>query len=118
MDLFTQYAVVSSMQALDDAGVIAEGIAVDDESGKTPINPDKAGVIWGSGVGGFQSFMDEAKNFFQGDGSPRFSPFFIPMMIPDIAAGHIIIATALEVLTTLLLVLALVLPTQLSTLST
>lgn len=89
MDLFTQYAVVSSMQALDDAGVIAEGIEVDDESGKTRINPDKAGVIWGSGVGGFQSFMDEAKNFFQGDGSPRFSPFFIPMMIPDIAAGHI-----------------------------
>ena len=89
MDLFTQYAVVSSMQALDDAGVIAEGIEVDDESGKTRINPDRAGVIWGSGVGGFQSFMDEAKNFFQGDGSPRFSPFFIPMMIPDIAAGHI-----------------------------
>ena len=89
MDLFTQYAVVSSMQALDDAGVIAEGIELDDESGKTRINPDRAGVIWGSGVGGFQSFMDEAKNFFQGDGSPRFSPFFIPMMIPDIAAGHI-----------------------------
>ena len=89
MDLFTQYAVVSSMQALDNAGVIAEGIEVDDESGKTRINPDRAGVIWGSGVGGFQSFMDEAKNFFQGDGSPRFSPFFIPMMIPDIAAGHI-----------------------------
>ena len=89
MDLFTQYAVVSSMQALDDAGVIAEGIEVDDELGKTRINPDRAGVIWGSGVGGFQSFMDEAKNFFKGDGSPRFSPFFIPMMIPDIAAGHI-----------------------------
>ncbi len=89
MDLFSQYAVVSSMQALDDAGVIAEGIALDPDSGKTLINPDRAGVIWGSGVGGFQSFMDESKNFFQGDGSPRFSPFFIPMMIPDIAAGHI-----------------------------
>ena len=46
-------------------------------------------MIWGSGVGGFKSFMDEAKNFYQGDGTPRFSPFFIPMMIPDIAAGHI-----------------------------
>ena len=89
MDLFTQYAVVSSMQAISDAGIVAEGIEVEDESGLTRINPDRAGVIWGSGVGGFQSFMDEAKNFYQGDGTPRFSPFFIPMMIPDIAAGHI-----------------------------
>ena len=89
MDLFTQYAVVSSMQAIQDAGIIAEGIEVEDDSGLTRINPDRAGVIWGSGVGGFQSFMDEAKNFYQGDGTPRFSPFFIPMMIPDIAAGHI-----------------------------
>lgn len=89
MDLFTQYAVVSSMQAIRDAGIVAEGIEVEDESGLTRINPDRAGVIWGSGVGGFQSFMDEAKNFYHGDGTPRFSPFFIPMMIPDIAAGHI-----------------------------
>ena len=89
MDLFTQYAVVSSMQAIQDAGIVAEGIEVEDESGLTRIDPDRAGVIWGSGVGGFQSFMDEAKNFYLGDGTPRFSPFFIPMMIPDIAAGHI-----------------------------
>ena len=89
MDLFTQYAVVSSMQALKDAGIVAEGIEVEDDSDLTRIDPDRAGVIWGSGVGGFQSFMDEAKNFYQGDGTPRFSPFFIPMMIPDIAAGHI-----------------------------
>ena len=89
MDLFTQYAVVSSMQAIQDAGIVAEGIEVEDESGLTRIDPDRAGVIWGSGVGGFQSFMDEAKNFYFGDGTPRFSPFFIPMMIPDIAAGHI-----------------------------
>ena len=74
MDLFTQYAVVSSMQAISDAGIVAEGIEVEDESGLTRINPDRAGVIWGSGVGGFQSFMDEAKNFYQGDGTPRFSP--------------------------------------------
>ena len=89
MDLFTQYAVVSSMQAIQDAGIVAEGIEVEGESGLTRIDPDRAGVIWGSGVGGFQSFMDEAKNFYLGDGTPRFSPFFIPMMIPDIAAGHI-----------------------------
>ncbi|MBI48745.1 MAG: beta-ketoacyl-[acyl-carrier-protein] synthase II [Crocinitomicaceae bacterium] len=89
MDLFSQYAVVSSMQAIKDAGIIADGIDAEGESGLTSINPDRAGVIWGSGVGGFQSFMDEAKNFYQGDGTPRFSPFFIPMMIPDIASGHI-----------------------------
>jgi len=96
MDLFTQYAVVSAKQALDDAGIVAETRVGEEGSeeaaenaGKTVINPDRAGVIWGSGVGGFQSFMDEAKNFYGGDGTPRFSPFFIPMMIPDIAAGHI-----------------------------
>jgi 3-oxoacyl-[acyl-carrier-protein] synthase II len=99
MDLFTQYAVVSSTQALNDAGIVAEGFEGEkgsDEAaknaGKYKINPDRAGVIWGSGVGGFQSFMNEAKNFYQGDGTPRFSPFFIPMMIPDIAAGHISIS--------------------------
>lgn len=96
MDLFTQYAVVSSQQALNDAGVIAEGLEEEGSESKTRINPDRAGVIWGSGVGGFQSFMDEAKNFYQGDGTPRFSPFFIPMMIPDIAAGHISIRNGLR----------------------
>jgi 3-oxoacyl-[acyl-carrier-protein] synthase II len=96
MDLFTQYAVVSSRQALDDAGLVGEGVDAEEGSdealsnaGKFKVNSDRAGVIWGSGVGGFQSFMDEAKNYYQGDGTPRFSPFFIPMMIPDIAAGHI-----------------------------
>ena len=68
MDLFTQYAVVSSQQALNDAGVIAEGVEEEGSESKTRINPDRAGVIWGSGVGGFQSFMDEAKNFYQETG--------------------------------------------------
>jgi 3-oxoacyl-[acyl-carrier-protein] synthase II len=96
MDLFTQYAVVSSKQALNDAGLVGEGVDSEEVSEealsktrKFKVNLDRAGVIWGSGVGGFQSFMDEARNFYQGDGTPRFSPFFIPMMIPDIAAGHI-----------------------------
>jgi 3-oxoacyl-[acyl-carrier-protein] synthase II len=96
MDLFTQYAVVSSKQALNDAGIVGEGVDSEEVSEealsktrKFKVNLDRAGVIWGSGVGGFQSFMDEARNFYQGDGTPRFSPFFIPMMIPDIAAGHI-----------------------------
>ena len=96
MDLYSQYAVVSSKQELDDAEIVCEDITFEagseeelSNAGKFRVNPDRAGVIWGSGVGGFQSFMDEAKNYYQGDGTPRFSPFFIPMMIPDIAAGHI-----------------------------
>ena len=87
MDLFTQFAVVSSDQALKDAGLIAKGFEGEGEKGN--IDPDRAGVVWGCGIGGFQSFMDEAKNFHDGDGTPKFSPFFIPMMIPDIAAGQI-----------------------------
>jgi len=50
---------------------------------------DRVGVIWGSGIGGLKTFQDESKNFFAGDGTPRFNPFFIPKMISDIAAGHI-----------------------------
>lgn len=88
MDLFTQYAVVTAEMALKDAGLSAE------EGGN--LNPDRAGVIWGSGVGGFQTFMNEAKNFYTGDGTPRFSPFFIPMMIADIAPGHISIRNNLR----------------------
>ena len=87
MDLFTQFAVVSSQQALKDAGLITKGFEGEVEEGN--VDPDRAGVIWGCGIGGFQSFMDEAKNFHDGDGTPKFSPFFIPMMIPDIAAGQI-----------------------------
>ena len=87
MDLFTQFAVVSSDQALKDAGLIAKGFEGEGEEGN--VDPDRAGVVWGCGIGGFQSFMDEAKNFHDGDGTPKFSPFFIPMMIPDIAAGQI-----------------------------
>ena len=80
MDLFAQYAVVCSDQALEDAGLAGED---------SPVDPDRAGVIWGSGIGGFQTFMNEALNFHKSEGIPRFSPFFIPMMISDIAAGHI-----------------------------
>jgi 3-oxoacyl-[acyl-carrier-protein] synthase II len=52
-------------------------------------NLDKIGVVWGSGIGGLKTFQDEAQGFFEGDGTPRFNPFFIPKMIADIAAGHI-----------------------------
>ena len=88
MDLFTQYALVTAEMALKDAGLSAE------EGGN--LDPDRAGVIWGSGIGGFQTFMNEAKNFYTGDGTPRFSPFFIPMMITDIAPGHISIRNNLR----------------------
>ncbi len=80
MDLFTQYAVVCADEALENAGLLGED---------APVHPDRVGVIWGSGIGGFQTFMNEALNFHRNDGIPRFSPFFIPMMISDIAAGHI-----------------------------
>jgi 3-oxoacyl-[acyl-carrier-protein] synthase II len=81
MDLFTQYAIVASDEALLDAQLIGEGAY--------EVNSDRVGVIWGSGIGGFQTFMNEARDFYSGDGTPRFSPFFIPMMISDIAAGQI-----------------------------
>jgi len=80
MDLFAQYAIACTDEALADAGLAGEEPNVDH---------DRVGVIWGSGIGGFQTFMNEALNFHESGGVPRFSPFFIPMMISDIAAGHI-----------------------------
>ena len=59
-------------------------------------NCDRIGVVWGSGVGGLKTFQDEAQNFFEGDGTPRFNPFFIPKMIADIASGHISIKFGLR----------------------
>jgi len=78
IDQFTQYAIVSASEAMADAGFDLE-----------KLNPDRAGVIWGSGIGGLKTFQDECKEFFSGDGTPRFNPFFIPKMIADIAAGHL-----------------------------
>lgn len=78
MDLFTQYALVSTQEAITDSGLDLE-----------KINLDRAGVIWGSGIGGLTSFFREVVDYAKGDGMPRFSPFFIPMMIADIASGYI-----------------------------
>jgi 3-oxoacyl-[acyl-carrier-protein] synthase II len=78
LDQFTQYAIVSAEEAMADAGFDLE-----------KLNVDRAGVIWGSGIGGLKTFQDECKEFFAGDGTPRFNPFFIPKMIADIAAGHL-----------------------------
>jgi 3-oxoacyl-[acyl-carrier-protein] synthase II len=78
LDLYAQYALVACEEAMQDSGLDLE-----------KINPDRAGVIWGSGIGGIKTFLDEATNFATGDGTPKFNPFFIPKMIADIASGHI-----------------------------
>ena len=79
LDRFSQIALVAADEAVKHAGLL------DDES----INKDRVGVIWGSGIGGMITFIEEMKNFASGDGTPRFNPFFIPKLILDIAAGQI-----------------------------
>lgn len=78
MDLFTQFAHVVADEAIKDSGLDVE-----------KINSDRAGVIWGAGIGGLKTFQDEVMNFTNGDGTPRYNPFFIPKMIADIAPGMI-----------------------------
>lgn len=78
LDRFSQFAVVASDQAMADSGIDTE-----------KINNDRAGVIWGSGIGGIKTFQEEAFAFAPGDDVPRINPFFIPKMIADISAGHI-----------------------------
>jgi 3-oxoacyl-[acyl-carrier-protein] synthase II len=78
MDLFTQFAVVASDEAIRDAGLLESGV-----------NKDRVGVIWGSGIGGLKSLQEECFQFGRGDGTPRYSPFFIPRMIADSASGNI-----------------------------
>lgn len=78
IDRFSQFALVASDQAMKDAGLNKENI-----------NPDRVGVVFGSGIGGLITFQNEVMDFAKGDGTPRFNPFFIPKMILDIAAGQI-----------------------------
>ncbi|WGK65904.1 beta-ketoacyl-ACP synthase II [Croceiramulus getboli] len=78
LDRFAQYALVSSDEAIKDAG-----ISLDE------VDKFRVGVIWGAGIGGLETFQDEVINFAEGDGTPRFNPFFIPKMIADIAPGNI-----------------------------
>ncbi len=78
MDLFTQFALVVAEEAVQDANLTEESIDL-----------DRVGVIWGSGIGGLRTFQEECVNFANGDGTPRFNPFFIPKMIADISAGQI-----------------------------
>ncbi|MDX5319876.1 MAG: beta-ketoacyl-[acyl-carrier-protein] synthase II, partial [Bacteroidota bacterium] len=78
MDPYTHYALVVADEAVADAGLSSD-----------KVDQNRVGVIWGSGIGGLRSFLDEAIAFAQGDGTPRFNPFFIPKMISDIAGGYI-----------------------------
>lgn len=77
-DLYAQFGLVASEQAILDSGVDLE-----------KINKNRVGVIWASGIGGIHTFQEEVKAWACGTGIPRFNPFFIPKMIADIAAGHI-----------------------------
>lgn len=85
MDLFTQYAMVAASQAVEHSGLDLENL-----------NKRRAGVIWGSGIGGIRTFQDEVESFAGGNGTPRFNPFFIPKMIADISAGLISIKYGLN----------------------
>ena len=78
LDKFSQYAMVVADEAFNDSGLNMD-----------KIDSDRAGVVWGSGIGGMQTFYNESINFGVGNGTPRFNPFFIPKLISDIPAGHI-----------------------------
>lgn len=78
LDRFSQFALITADEAVKASGLLDSNV-----------NKDRVGVIWGSGIGGMITFIEEMKNYNEGDGTPRFNPFFIPKMILDIAAGHI-----------------------------
>lgn len=79
LDLFAQFALIAAGQAFDDSKLESEKIDL-----------DKAGIIWGSGMGGLHTIEVELKDYYEvGTGTPKFSPFFIPKMISDIAGGHL-----------------------------
>ncbi|WP_299182114.1 beta-ketoacyl-ACP synthase II [uncultured Aquimarina sp.] len=78
LDKFAQYAIVSSEEAIKDAAIDLE-----------KVDKFRVGVIWGAGIGGLETFQEEVIGYANGNGTPRFNPFFIPKMIADIAPGHI-----------------------------
>ncbi len=78
LDRFAQYALVSSDEAIADSGIDLD-----------VVDKFRVGVIWGAGIGGLETFQNEVINYANGDGTPRFNPFFIPKMIADIAPGNI-----------------------------
>ncbi len=78
LDPFAQFAMVAATEAVEDARLDPKKLDL-----------DRIGVVWGSGIGGMATVMEQIMEYAKGDGTPRFSPFFIPKMISDIAAGHI-----------------------------
>lgn len=78
VDTYTHYGMAAAVQAIQDSSIASDNI-----------NKDEVGVIWGSGIGGLDTFQQETFAFAKGDGTPRFNPFFIPKMIADICSGHI-----------------------------
>jgi 3-oxoacyl-[acyl-carrier-protein] synthase II len=78
LDLFAQFALVAAKEAITDSGIDSQ-----------KVDKNRIGVIWTSGTGGIGTFQEELEDFFKGGKIPRFNPFFIPKMIPDIAAGLI-----------------------------
>jgi 3-oxoacyl-[acyl-carrier-protein] synthase II len=85
MDPFVHYAMVSADEAILDAGLDFPNL-----------DTNRIGVIWGAGIGGLKTFLDEVSSFAKGDGTPRYNPYFIPKMILDIAPGHISIKYGLR----------------------
>jgi 3-oxoacyl-[acyl-carrier-protein] synthase II len=85
IDPYAQYGLVAATEAVNDSGLDMQAI-----------DHDRAGVIWGSGIGGLDTFVEELVGFAKGDGTPRFNPFFIPKMIVDILSGHISIKYGLR----------------------
>jgi 3-oxoacyl-[acyl-carrier-protein] synthase II len=78
VDPFTHYGMAAAVQAVADSGIVTSGV-----------DKNEVGVIWGSGIGGLDTFQHETFGYARGDGTPRFNPFFIPKMIADICSGHI-----------------------------
>ena len=90
LDRFAQIAICCAAEAVKNSGL--------DFEGDSSLDHDRIGVIWGSGIGGLSSLEEEIKEFMKGDGTPRFSPFMIPKMMSDIAAGHISMRYGLRVI--------------------
>jgi 3-oxoacyl-[acyl-carrier-protein] synthase II len=85
LDLFSIYAMAATAEAMEDSKLDLDAV-----------NLNRGGVVWGSGIGGMKTFQEECFNYKDGDGTPRFNPFFVPKMIVDIAAGHISIKYGLK----------------------
>jgi 3-oxoacyl-[acyl-carrier-protein] synthase II len=77
-DIYSQFGLIAADEAINDAAFNME-----------KLNGERVGVIMASGIGGLETFISEIRNFVEGDGTPRFNPFFIPKMIADISAGHV-----------------------------